>query len=337
MNNKNPVLLDSYLKSTTEIDVDAISDGVKITILGIMQHVEEAGVHSGDSACSLPPYSLEEETITEIKRQTKVIATELKVLGLLNIQFAVNDSGIYVLEANPRASRTLPFVSKAIGSPLPGHAALMIAGLKTNNLEEINPSFFSVKEVVLPFDKFPGTDILLGPEMKSTGEVMGIGMSFDRAFLKAQIAAGVNLPSKGFAFVSVRDGDKSSVLIETCSTLIDLGIKIIATEGTASYLSRFNIEAVTVNKAHELRPNILDLLVDNKINIVFNTTEGTQSIKDSREIRSLTITKRLPYSTSLAGAWAVALAMKSAQNKKTEISSLQVLNKKYVSTDLEDI
>ena len=326
----NPILIDSFVKEAIEVDVDAISDGEKVTVVGVMQHIEEAGIHSGDSACSLPPYSLCAKVIDEIKAQTKILALELKVVGLINVQFAINKDSIFVLEVNPRASRTLPFVSKAIGSPIPGLAALLMAGIGRNNIEEPKFSFFAVKEVVLPFDKFSGIDALLGPEMRSTGEVMGIDRSFEHAFFKAQLATGMKLPEKGVAFVSIKDQDKDPKLVETCLMLREFGIKILATKGTASYLEKNNIEATHVNKAYEGRPNILDLLTDNKIDLVFNTTEGNQSIKDSREIRTISVAKKIPYFTSATGAWAAASAMKSSKESKISIISLQEM-KNYQS------
>ena len=321
----NPILIDSFIKGAIEVDVDAISDGNKVTVVGIMQHIEEAGIHSGDSACSLPPYSLPKKVTNEIKRQATMLALELKVIGLMNIQFAIKENEIFVLEVNPRASRTLPFVSKAIGAPIPGLAALIMAGICENNLEEPTLKFYAVKEVVLPFDKFPGVDVLLGPEMRSTGEVMGIDTSFEQAFLKAQLATGIKLPEKGTAFISLRDHDKNSKLLEACLILRALNMEIIATQGTASYLKNNGIKVTQVNKAHEVRPNILDLLSDNKIDLVFNTTEGLQSIKDSRGIRTISVAKRIAYFTSATGAWAAARAMKSSKEAEISIISLQEL------------
>ncbi|PQM55731.1 MAG: carbamoyl phosphate synthase large subunit [Rhodobacteraceae bacterium] len=321
----NPVLIDNFIEGAIEIDVDAISDGKKVTVVGVMQHVEEAGIHSGDSACSLPPYSLSKEIITEIKSQTKMLAIELKVVGLMNVQFAVKGNSIFVLEVNPRASRTLPFVSKAIGVPIPGLAALLMAGITKNNLKEPKLNFYAVKEVVLPFDRFPGVDILLGPEMRSTGEVMGIDKSFEQAFLKAQLATGVKLPQRGTAFVSVKNQDKNKKLVEACLALDELGIEIIATKGTAIYLKQNNISVTEVKKAYEGRPNIIDFLNDNKIDIVFNTTAGLQSIIDSQEIRTISVAKRLPYFTSATGSWAAAHAMKSTPESEISIISLQEL------------
>ena len=206
---ENPILIDSFISNAIEIDVDAISDGINVTIVGLMQHIEEAGIHSGDSACCIPPYSLDNEIIDRLKKQSILLAKELQVVGLINIQFAINGRDIYVLEANPRASRTLPFVSKVIGKPIPGIAALIMAGISKNIIDEPNINFFAIKEVVLPFNKFPGTDILLGPEMRSTGEVMGIDKNFAKAYLKSQIASGIKLPNKGTAFVSVKEKDKN--------------------------------------------------------------------------------------------------------------------------------
>ena len=329
---ESPILIDSFISGAIEVDVDALSDGKNVTIVGVMQHIEEAGIHSGDSACSLPPYSLSEKLITKIKAQAKILALELQVIGLMNIQFAIQGEAVFVLEVNPRASRTLPFVSKAIGTPVPGLAALIMAGITKNKLKEPKLDFYAVKEVVLPFDKFPWIDTLLGPEMRSTGEVMGIHSTFEQAFLKAQLATGVKLPNEGKAFVSLKDQDKDTKLLETCAILRELNIEILATIGTAAYLEKHFIKVTRVKKAYEGRPNILDLLTDNKVDIVFNTTEGFQSIKDSREIRTLSLTKRLPYFTSATGAWAAAQAMKSANKIEKSIISLQEL-KNYQSAN----
>ena len=323
---KNPILVDSFISNAIEIDVDAISDGINVTIVGLMQHIEEAGIHSGDSACCIPPYSLDNEIIDRLKKQSILLAKELQVVGLINIQFAINGRDIYVLEANPRASRTLPFVSKVIGKPIPGIAALIMAGISKNIIDEPNINFFAIKEVVLPFNKFPGTDILLGPEMRSTGEVMGIDKNFAKAYLKSQIASGIKLPNKGTAFVSVKEKDKSPKLLEICKIIDELGINILATTGTLQFLSNNNINAKGVNKAYEGRPNIIDLLTDNKINLVINTTEGLQSIEDSKGIRMLALEKNLPYYTSTTGAWAAAHSMKNLNEKGLSIISLQELN-----------
>ena len=323
---ENPILIDSFISNAIEIDVDAISDGMNVTIVGLMQHIEEAGIHSGDSACCIPPYSLDNEIIDRLKKQSILLAKELQVVGLINIQFAINGREIYVLEANPRASRTLPFVSKVIGKPIPGIAALIMAGISKNIIDEPYVNFFAVKEVVLPFNKFPGTDILLGPEMRSTGEVMGIDKNFAKAYLKSQIASGIELPNKGTAFVSVKEKDKNPKLLEICKIIDELGINILATTGTLQFLSNNNINAKGVNKAYEGRPNIIDLLTDNKINLVINTTEGLQSIEDSKGIRMLALEKNLPYYTSTTGAWAAARSMKNLNEKGLSIISLQELN-----------
>ena len=322
---KNPILIDSFIKDAIEIDVDVISDGKNITIVGLMQHIEEAGIHSGDSACCFPPYSLDRQLISTIKKQSIKLAKALEVKGLLNIQFAVHGNDIYVLEANPRASRTLPFVSKVIGKPVPGIAALIMAGISKNNLKNPKVHFFAIKEVVLPFNRFPGTDILLGPEMRSTGEVMGIDKNFSRAFLKSQIASGIILPNKGNAFVSVKNKDKNTKLLDICEIILSLGIKIFATSGTLQFLLKNNIYVKHIKKAHEGRPNIIDLLTDNKIDLVINTTEGLQSIEDSKGIRTLALEKNLPYYTSNSGAWAAAHAMRNLNEKELSIISLQEL------------
>ncbi len=323
---ENPILLDRFIRNAIEVDVDAISDGENVTIVGLMQHIEEAGIHSGDSACSLPPYSLDKDIIHNLKKQSTLLAKKLEVKGLINIQFAIDGKQIYVLEVNPRASRTLPFVSKVIGKPIPGIAALIMAGICKNSISDPIFNFFAIKEVVLPFNKFPGTDVLLGPEMRSTGEVMGIDKKFEIAFLKSQIAAGIYLPKSGKVFISVKDTDKNKKLLETCRIIKDLDFKILATNGTAMFLSEKNIIVEKVNKAYEGRPNIIDLLTDNKIDLVINTTEGLQSIEDSKGIRILALEKNLPYYTSISGALAASNSIKSLRKKELSIISLQELN-----------
>ncbi len=321
---KSPVLIDSYLSGAVEVDVDALCDGEAVHVAGVMEHIEEAGVHSGDSACSLPPYTLNREMIDQLKAQTEALALGLEVVGLMNVQFAIKDGEIYVLEVNPRASRTVPFVAKAVGSPIAAIAARVMAGEKLGAFDLKSPdiSHVAVKEAVLPFARFPGVDTLLGPEMRSTGEVMGIDASFDRAFLKAQIGAGVNLPEGGNVFVSVKDADKGMVL-EAARTVAELGFRILATSGTAAFLRENGVEAETVKKVYEGRPNIVDLMKDGEVALVFNTTEGTQSVSDSRELRSVALYSKIPYYTTAAGARAAARAIRDRRSGALDVAPLQ--------------
>ena len=332
---KNPVLLDSYLSGAIEVDVDALSDGKTVHVAGIMEHIEEAGVHSGDSACCLPPHSLSAETVAELKAQTEKMALALGVVGLMNVQFAIKDGVIYVLEVNPRASRTVPFVAKATDSAIASIAARLMAGEPMANFpmrapypEGVGPDsplpladaltladpktpWFSVKEAVLPFARFPGVDTLLGPEMRSTGEVMGWDRTFALAFLKAQMGAGVNLPESGRVFVSVRDADKTTALAEAVRGLAALGFEVVATSGTASWLAADGIAATLVAKVYEGRPNIVDRLKNDEIALVFNTTEGAQAVADSRDIRRVALMDKIPYFTTAAGAIAATQAMQA--------------------------
>ncbi|MFV0334301.1 MAG: carbamoyl-phosphate synthase large subunit, partial [Tropicimonas sp.] len=321
----SPVLLDSYLSGATEIDVDALCDGEHVHVAGIMQHIEEAGVHSGDSACSLPPYSLSPEMIGELRRQTEALALALNVVGLMNVQFAIKDGEVYLIEVNPRASRTVPFVAKAVGSPIASIAARLMAGEKLSAFDLIDPQIdtFAVKEAVLPFARFPGVDTLLGPEMRSTGEVMGSDRNFHRAFLKAQIGAGADLPTEGCVFMSIKPDDKTGLLREAAEALHTLGFHIIATRGTAKYLSEQGIPAEIVNKVYEGRPNIVDVMKDGKVHLVMNTTEGAQAVEDSRSMRAVALTDRIPYFTTLAAAHAAALAMKARQEGEISVRALQ--------------
>ena len=322
---ESPVLLDSYLTNAIEVDVDAISDGKTVHVAGIMEHIEEAGVHSGDSACSLPPYSLSKLTLDELERQTKILALALNVVGLMNIQFAIKNDVIFVLEVNPRASRTVPFVAKAVNSPIAAIAAQVMAGEPLTNFELKSPNIkhFCVKEAVLPFNRFPGVDILLGPEMRSTGEVMGRDTNFERAFFKAQLGAGIELPKKGNVFISIRDNDKSQKLIETVKALTKLGFVIIATKGTAGYLAKNNLQSISINKVHEGRPNIVDMMKNKEIDLVMNTTEGTQAIEDSRSMRAVCLSDRIPYYTTLAASAAVAIAIQKWHEGEIGVKSLQ--------------
>ena len=321
----SPVLLDSYLSGATEVDVDAISDGKTVHVAGILEHIEEAGVHSGDSACSLPPFSLGSDIIDELKRQSEALALALNVVGLMNVQFAIKDGDIYILEVNPRASRTVPFVAKAVNSPIAGIAARVMSGEALNGFEVKDPlpEHFAVKEAVMPFARFPGVDTLLGPEMRSTGEVMGLDKSFARAFLKSQLGAGWDMPSKGTVFISIRNEDKTSEMLEAAQILTGQGFEIVATRGTAEFFERAGIPAEVVNKVYEGRPHVVDRLKDGGINLVFNTTEGQQSIEDSREIRSVALFGKIAYFTTAAASFAAAKAIRNIAEGDLEVSPLQ--------------
>ena len=323
----SPVLLDRFLNDAIEVDIDAISDGKSVVIGGIMEHIEQAGVHSGDSACSLPPYSIDEKKQNELISQTKKMASKLNVLGLMNVQFALQGDDIYVLEVNPRASRTVPFVSKAIGKPLAKIAARCMAGesLASQKLTtEVKPKFFSVKEAVFPFIKFPGVDVILGPEMKSTGEVMGVGSSFAEAFIKSQMGASMNLPTKGKAFISVRKEDHEKI-VEVAQALKKLGFSLAATKGTAKVLSENNLEVQYVNKVAEGRPHIVDMIKNDEIDFIVNITEDKQAIKDSYEIRRNALQNKVTYYTTFAGAKAACVGMNYSD--EITVSSLQNLHK----------
>ncbi|HEX2709482.1 MAG TPA: carbamoyl-phosphate synthase large subunit, partial [Candidatus Deferrimicrobium sp.] len=320
-----PVLVDRFLEDAIEIDVDAISDGETVVVGGIMEHIEEAGVHSGDSACSLPPHSISSGTIAEITRQTKALASELSVIGLMNVQFAIQRGKIFILEVNPRASRTIPFVSKAIGVPLAKLAAKVMAGRKLTDLgftSEIVPKHVCVKEAVFPFIKFPDVDTLLGPEMKSTGEVMGIDKAFGTAFAKAQIAAGMILPRSGKVFVSVRDEDKEGVL-PAAEGLKRCGFSFVATHGTATFLTARGLPCDTVRKVNEGRPHVADLIRNGEIALVINTPLGAQSKADSYYIRRASLVYNVPYFTTLAAARAVSLAIAALIADDLSVRSLQ--------------
>lgn len=305
VSNDSPVLLDHFLNNAIEVDVDCLSDGEQVYVGGVMEHIEQAGVHSGDSACSLPPYSLSEEVVAEIQRQTELMARALDVKGLMNVQFAIQEGEVFVLEVNPRASRTVPFVSKATGLQLARLAARVMAGKPMSELElnsMARPGFYSVKEAVFPFVKFPGVDTILGPEMKSTGEVMGVGRSFAEAFVKSQIGAGVILPEKGNAFLSVRDADKPRA-VELAQKLVDLGFDLVATRGTAAAIKQAGLPVLRVNKVTEGRPHIVDMIKNREIAIVINTVEERRNaIADSRTIRTHALAENLAYYTTIAGA-----------------------------------
>jgi carbamoyl-phosphate synthase large subunit len=312
VSNDSPVLLDRFLNDAIEVDVDALCDGESVVIGGIMEHIEQAGVHSGDSACSLPPYSLSAEIQQELRRQTTAMARGLSVVGLMNVQFAIQQDLIYVLEVNPRASRTVPFVSKATGRPLAKIAARCMVGqtLASQGIAgEIVPPYYSVKEAVFPFIKFRGVDTILGPEMKSTGEVMGVGETFAEAFLKSQLAAGVKLPQRGKVFISVRDADKPRA-VELAKLLAGLGFTLVATRGTAAALSSAGVAVTPVNKVHEGQPHIVDMMKNDEIALVVNTVQEKRSaIQDSRHIRREALTDEIPTYTTIAGARAAALGV----------------------------
>ena len=324
-----PVLIDRYLQNAIEVDVDAISDGMTVEVAGIMEHIEEAGIHSGDSACSLPPYSLARDTIVEIERQTVVLARALDVVGLMNVQFAVKDDEIYVLEVNPRASRTVPFVAKAVGVPIAKIAARIMAGerlelglARTCHQRLANGGHVAVKEAVFPFARFPGVDLILGPEMKSTGEVMGLDTDFGRAFAKSQLGSGTNLPFEGSVFVSVRDQDKRA-LVEPCRQLLEMGFALIATNGTAQALIACGLPVARINKVSDGRPHIVDLMLSGGIQLVFNTTEGAQAIADSFSLRRTALTNSIPYYTTVAGARAAVQAIQALRAGNLEVAPLQ--------------
>ncbi len=328
VSNESPVLLDRFLDDAVEVDVDAVSDGTDVVIGGIMEHIEQAGVHSGDSACSLPPYTLSKAVQDELRDQVRKMARELKVIGLMNTQFAIQDEKVYILEVNPRASRTVPFVSKAIGAPLAKIAARCMVGqtlAQQKFTEERIPPYFAVKEAVFPFIKFPGVDTILGPEMKSTGEVMGAGRSFGEAFAKALLGAGVQLPIRGRVFISVRDRDKEDA-VAIARDLHELGFEIIATRGTATALYQAGVECMVVNKVNEGRPHIVDMLKNDEISFIINTTEGKQAVADSYTIRRTALQHKVTYATTLAGGEATCMALKHL-HALDSINRLQDLHK----------
>ncbi|WP_168452234.1 carbamoyl-phosphate synthase large subunit [Sphingopyxis microcysteis] len=320
----SPVLIDRYLRDAIEVDVDALCDGTDVVVAGVLQHIEEAGVHSGDSACSIPPYSLSDAIVAEIERQADALARALNVRGLMNIQFAVKGDEVYLIEVNPRASRTVPFVAKAVGSPIAKIAARVMAGEKLANLPKINRDIdhVAVKEAVFPFARFPGTDPVLSPEMKSTGEVMGIDRDFNLAFAKAQLGAGDRLPTDGRVFVSVKDSDKPRIL-EPVRRLTGWGWKVIATGGTADYLAAQGIEVERVNKVAEGRPHIVDRIKDGDVQLIFNTTEGWQSLQDSQSIRASALAGDVAYYTTAAGSDAATHAIGALRAHSLEVKPLQ--------------
>ncbi len=342
----SPVLLDSYLDGAVELDVDALCDGTDVHVAGIMQHIEEAGVHSGDSACSLPPYSLPANVIAEIKDQTYKLAMALNVVGLMNVQFAVKEGDIYLIEVNPRASRTVPFVAKATDSAIASIAARVMAGEALSafpvraqydvadydaeipmgdmmSLADPDMPWFSVKEAVLPFARFPGVDTILGPEMRSTGEVMGWDRDFPRAFLKAQLGAGMVLPKSGCAFISIKDADKTDLMLEAAQVLVAQGFKLVATRGTQSWLSDHSVPCDIVNKVYEGRPDVTDLMKDGEVQLVMNSTEGAQAVEDSKSIRSIALYDKIPYFTTAAASHAAALAIRAQAGGDLAVKSLQ--------------
>jgi carbamoyl-phosphate synthase large subunit len=321
---RSPVLIDRYLRDAIEVDVDAICDGSDVVVCGVLQHIEEAGVHSGDSACAIPPHSLTPDVVEEIERQTRALALALRVRGLMNVQFALKESEVYLIEVNPRASRTVPFVAKAIGWPVAKIAARVMAGEPLGGLQEIRHGldYIAVKGPVFPFARFPGTDPVLGPEMKSTGEVMGIDRDFDIAFAKALLGAGMQLPQSGTAFVSVKDADKDNI-VPAVEKMVELGFSIIATGGTAAHLAAKGLPVEVVNKVAQGRPHIVDRLLDGGVAIVFNTTEGWQSLKDSHSIRATALNKKVPYFTTAAASLAAARAIEAVRGHALEVAALQ--------------
>ncbi|RJF70766.1 carbamoyl-phosphate synthase large subunit [Rhodopseudomonas palustris] len=320
----NPLLFDRYLSDATEVDVDCLSDGKDTFIVGIMEHIEEAGIHSGDSACSLPPYSLDAPIIAELERQTRELALGLDVVGLMNVQYAIKDGEIYVLEVNPRASRTVPFVAKVIGMPVAKLAARIMAGEKIADLglEKRMLGHVGVKESVFPFARFPGVDTVLGPEMRSTGEVMGLDRSFEIAFAKSQLGGGTRVPRKGTVFVSVRENDKTRI-IDAVKLLHEVGFKVIATSGTQRYLSDHGVPAEKINKVLEGRPHIVDAIMNGEVQLVFNTTEGPQALADSRSLRRAALLHKVPYYTTLSGAVAAAKGIRAYLGGDLEVRTLQ--------------
>ncbi|MBW0145091.1 carbamoyl-phosphate synthase large subunit [Sphingomicrobium clamense] len=320
----SPVLIDRYLRDAIEVDVDAICDQDKVAVTGILQHIEEAGVHSGDSACSIPPYSLPPKVIAEIEDATEKLALALKVRGLMNVQYAVKDNQLYLIEVNPRASRTVPFVAKAIGRPIAKIAAKVMAGASLGDFEPIDRDipYYAVKEAVFPFARFPGTDPVLGPEMKSTGEVMGIASNFDAAFAKSQLGEGTRLPTSGCVFISVKEADKAAI-VEPARMLDLHGFDIIATDGTASHLEEHGVRVTRVNKVAQGRPHIVDKLKDGAVDLVLNTTEGWQSLKDSQEIREAALKNHVPYFTTVSASTIVARIIGKADPETLEVRSLQ--------------
>ena len=326
---KNPLLFDSYLTNAIEVDVDCLSDGTDVHVAGIMEHIEEAGIHSGDSACSLPVHTLGEDTVRELERETAALAKALQVGGLMNVQYAIKDGTIYVLEVNPRASRTVPFVAKSVGSPIAKIAARVMAGEALESAvaaygrpDPAALAHIAVKEAVFPFARFPGVDTLLGPEMRSTGEVMGLDTDYALAFAKSQLGAGVDLPRSGTVFVSVRDEDKARVL-PAVAMLHGLGFSVLATSGTARFLVENGIETTKINKVLEGHPHIEDAIRNRQVQLVFNTTDGAKAVSDSKSLRRAALMQKVPYYTTMAGALATAQAIKALKAGNLEVRPLQ--------------
>ena len=319
------ILIDKFLEDAIEVDVDLIGDGENFVIGGVMEHIEEAGIHSGDSAMCLPPYSLTEEQITKIKEATYKLACALKIKGLMNVQYAIKDDNLFVLEVNPRASRTIPFVSKAIGVPLAKLATKVMLGRTLKELgftKEVEIPYFSIKESVFPFNRFPGVDIILGPEMKSTGEVMGIDFDFGKAFMKSQLAASQNLPRKGCVFISVKNKDKRAIVF-VAKKLQDLGFEIISTEGTGKVLNRYGVKAKIIPKIQEGRPNILDYIKDRKVHLIINTPSGRIPRQDEVRIRSEAIMHNIPCITTISGAQASVNGIESLLREDLKVVCIQ--------------
>jgi carbamoyl-phosphate synthase large subunit len=321
---KSPVLIDSYLSDATEVDVDALCDGKEVFVAGVMEHIEEAGIHSGDSACSLPPYSLKAALVAELERQTAQLALALGVVGLMNVQYAIKEGEIFILEVNPRASRTVPFVAKVIGRPIAKIAARLMAGepLAKFKLKPQKLGHIGVKEAVFPFARFPGVDTILGPEMRSTGEAMGLDRDHALAFAKSQLGAGTGVPKSGTAFISVRDSDKPRIL-PAVRSLAALGFRITATSGTQRYLAEHGIECTRVNKVLEGRPHVVDLIKNGEIDLVFNTTEGAKALEDSKSLRRAALLDHIPYYTTLSGALAAVRAIAAYEAGSLEVRPLQ--------------
>ncbi len=331
VSNDSPVLLDRFLNDAIEVDVDCLSDGKRVFIGGVMEHIEQAGVHSGDSACSLPPFSLSQETIEELKRQTALMSRALNVVGLMNVQFAIQNGTVFVLEVNPRASRTVPYVSKATGIPLAKVAARAMLGRSLDDQgigAEVTPPYYSVKEAVFPFVKFPGVDTILGPEMKSTGEVMGVGDTFAEAFVKSQLGAGIRLPESGSAFISVKNQDKPA-MVKIAQMLVQLGFKLLATRGTAAAIAAAGIPVATVNKVTEGRPHIVDMIKNGDVQLVINTVEEKRSaIADSRSIRTTALASRVTTYTTIAGAQAAVEGIRHLADATLTVIDVQTMHKK---------
>jgi carbamoyl-phosphate synthase large subunit len=321
----HPVLIDRFLEDAVELDVDAISDGKTTIIGGIMEHIEEAGIHSGDSACILPPANVDRDAIDEIVSATKAMSAELNVVGLMNVQYALKEGKLYVIEVNPRASRTIPFVSKATGVPLAKLATKVMLGRTLPELgftKEIIPSHVSVKEAVFPFDRFPDVDTLLGPEMKSTGEVMGIDRDFGLAFAKAQLGAGQNLPVEGAVFISVQEDDKKAVL-SVARQFYNLGFRIIATRGTSRLLEKNGIQNTKINKVSIGRPHVVDAIKNNEIQLIINTGRGDEPRRDGYMIRRAALKYRIPYTTTIAGALAICRGITAMKKMEMTVKSIQ--------------